>query len=163
MTITADTVHAERAWRGFDRITAADETPDPALGWDQTRYRTACGTDCCYAGHLAIDNGGIWLVTINDKSEMFIDGMRIDPGAADTEHEVWEYMLAEPNDPERAIEEAYGKRVIHVAARADRLLGLVTINHDLFYSNNTRPDLERLITRHFGPRAIHVGGTANRD
>jgi hypothetical protein len=158
-TPTLDPVHAERAWRGFDRITLADQTPSPALGWDQSDFRTECGTGCCLAGHVALDNGGVWLVEIR-KDGMFIDGAPIS-GDHDLAMNIWQYMLAEPDDPESAVEETHGKRVIHVSYRAERLLGLFGVSHDLFYSYNTRAGLERLITEHIGPRPTHVDGTAN--
>ncbi|MEU7855139.1 hypothetical protein [Nonomuraea sp. NPDC049141] len=157
---TPPDLYRERAWRAFDRITAADEAPDPALGWDQAAFRTECGTGCCYAGHLALDNDGTWLVTIRPEG-MFIDGKPIDPNAdEDTDYSVWEYLVAEDDDPESAIEEAFGKRVIHVGYRAERLLGLLDVTHELFAGLNTRPFLEELINRRFGPRLPSVGGTA---
>ncbi|TYB71140.1 hypothetical protein FXF51_01520 [Nonomuraea sp. PA05] len=154
------TVEAVRAWRAFDLITAADETRQPELAWDQHSYRTECGTGCCYAGHLAIDNGGVWLITITPDA-MLIDGTPIDPTALDTDHDPWQYLIAEPADPEHAIEETHGKRVIHVSARADRLLGLSSAEHILYDGSNTRPKLEELITRRFGPRPMLVGAHAN--
>ncbi|TMR90506.1 hypothetical protein [Nonomuraea basaltis] len=155
-------LYRERAWRAFDRITAADEAPSAtAPCWRQAEFRTQCGTGCCYAGHVALGNGGQWLVDIRGD-DMFIDGMAINP---DVDEElswaVWEYMLAEPDDPEDAIEEAYGKRVVHVSNRAERLLGSPRRCHYLFFNgSNSRARLERLITEHIGPRVI-VGGTAN--
>ncbi|WP_188194858.1 hypothetical protein [Nonomuraea sp. SYSU D8015] len=154
------TIYAERAWRAFDRITLADEIgTDPY--WDQAVFRSDCGTGCCYAGHLALDNGGAWLVNIRDNGDMFIDGTLVSDDDPGLEFAIWEYMLAEPDDPEDAIEETHGKQVVHVSYRAERLIGLANVSHDLFYSNNTRADLERLITRYIGPRPSNVGGNAN--
>ncbi|SEU46810.1 hypothetical protein [Nonomuraea wenchangensis] len=160
-------VHAQRAWRGFDRITAADEigyesSTVAAPGWLQSEFRTRCGTGCCYAGHVALDNGGVWVVEITPNGEMVIDGTPV------TKHDdqelpwaLWEYMLAEPDDPESAIETVRGKRVVHVSTRAERLLGLpLGLAHCFFASGNGRFTLERLITDRFGPRNT-VGGTDN--
>ncbi|MEV4083029.1 hypothetical protein AB0J43_22450 [Nonomuraea fuscirosea] len=161
-TVTPDQI--ERAWRGFDLITAADlvgyeNSTVAEPGWLQAEYRTRCGTGCCYAGHVAMDNGGLWLVQIGPGGEMLIDDTLVtDEDDEELRWSLWEYMLATPDDPEQDVEAVRGKKVIHVSARARRLLGRNGVN-SLFSSGNTLPRLERLITEHFGPRPITLRQT----
>jgi hypothetical protein len=159
---TTPTIYAERAWRGFDRITIADDTPDLiGIGWDQSYNRNRCGTSCCYAGHLALEFGARWVVDIDpDMAAYTINGTPITVADwASVNCDPAEYVHAEPDDPQDAITHLRGMPVVHVAHRAANLLGLEGMGQSLFEEDNTRADLERLITDQFGPRPATVGGT----
>lgn len=81
--------------------------------WDQEFYR--CETGMCFAGWAATLAGGVWA------------------GPGDTE------MVAEPDDP---ADRTFDGR-IHVADRAERLLGLNAEQvEDLFTPDNDLDDLE---------------------
>ncbi|TXK41487.1 hypothetical protein [Nonomuraea sp. C10] len=149
--------HRQAAWQGFDRITEVQASPDPDVRWWQTDYRSRCGTGCCYAGQVALAAGGQWLVHIRDR-QMSIDGTPVTKaGSWSVPYSIWQYMLATDNDPAHLVRHVRGKRVIHVSHRAAHLIGIDpdAEHHDdggLFESDNTREDLEKLITKQVGPR-----------
>jgi hypothetical protein len=85
--------------RGLDLLDAAighiEQHPET---WDQGSYR--CDSGMCLAGWIGELAGGEWIEPVGDRYS--------------------EWMVAEPGDPEDYVN---GKAAIHVAERAERLIG----------------------------------------
>lgn len=149
--------HRQAAWCGLDRIIGITAIASPSVCWWQSEYRSRCRTGCCYAGHVALAAGGLWLVDIRDR-QLLIDGTRVtEDDCRSVPYSIWQYMLAIADDPRHLVREVRGKPVIHVSHRAAHLIGLdpEAEHHDdggLFAPDNSCLDLEGLITQQVGPR-----------
>lgn len=130
---------AKRAYRALDYIKAHPED------WHQEAWR--CETGMCFAGRVATQAGGRWV---------------LDAGAIDSE-----LLHANGNDSsDNIFPVAYDGRAdnggnaitlegrfVSARVRASRLLGLDYLEADmLFAAENKLSDPERLVAKFFGPR-----------
>lgn len=98
--------------------------------WAQESWR--CGSGMCFAGWAAELGGGAWHAGPDDYGELFDSTPRAVAMVADDE-----------DDPEDLLTLDDGTRVIHVRARASRILGLIAEEADwLFQAGNDLADLQ---------------------
>ncbi|MFG2076881.1 hypothetical protein [Nonomuraea maritima] len=115
-----------------------------------------CGTGLCLAGWIGELTGATWLLN--------------DPGSR---MELRAYVLAEPDDPEAfvrtprqltcSVEGRDDERIIHVAYRAARLLGIPVegaTDHPLFDAGRSLDQIAENAARYFGPAAYTLRGKA---
>ncbi|WP_146615965.1 hypothetical protein [Nonomuraea aridisoli] len=114
-----------------------------------------CGTGLCVAGWIGELTGATW----------FLDHLG-------SHMELRAYVLAVPDDPEAYVrtprqlarECPQGReheRIIHVAYRAARLLGIPlddAMDHPLFDARNSLEEIAEHAERHFGPAAYSMRG-----
>lgn len=89
--------------------------------WGARVSSLSCGTAGCFAHHAARLDGGELV------------------GVA--------HVVAESEDPRHLVQTLNGRRVIHVAERAVRVLGLGRNAHGLFYAGNSLQDLRRIVDK----------------
>lgn len=118
---------AEMLHRTMDRVLAHPEEHE------QGAWR--CKTGCCFAGHAALEAGGVWLTDVYGRG-------------VDWDHRA--YMIAVPEDKLRhtelvrvaredgVVEEV---RAIHVSARAGRVLGLDYHQRTRLFAGNNTPEM----------------------
>lgn len=116
--------------RGLDLLDAAiDHIERHPETWRQDEYR--CRSGMCLAGWIGELAGGTWAAPLGDHWD--------------------EWMRAGPEDPERDVQpdETQGL-VIHVAERAERLIGVSRYvdddlyGRDLFAGGNTLDDIKAM-------------------
>ncbi|WP_440100104.1 hypothetical protein [Streptosporangium sp. H16] len=159
--LAASIAAIEEAQALKERIKAGSVDPDPRTPitlWDQRVWRNElcmpgwCGTTLCLAGWAAQLGGGEWFITYSP------DGPLMAGQPTDLPKYRWapllDYMVAAPGDPEHAITEHSGHRIIPVQAKAMFYLGLKPmicrdedgeiecgVHHEVFLGHLTLSDL----------------------
>jgi hypothetical protein len=149
---TTDNSTSLTALRGLPLARAAADviTADPTR---HSQHSWRCSTTMCFAGHVATIAGGVWLIaSMSDEypyRQTLFDGTVL----YESSH-AGNYLLLEDGDPIHQAETRHGHKVIHLARRAERLLG-ITHNSDesyqLFYVGYNAFELRALLADVFTP------------
>ncbi|MFI6889134.1 hypothetical protein [Streptosporangium canum] len=169
--LAATIVAIEEAQALRERIKAGSIAPDPHTPitlWDQRVWRNElcmpgrCGTTLCLAGWAAQLGGGEWFITYGP------DGPLMAGQPTDLPEYRWapllHYMVAAPGDPEHAITEFSGHRIIPVQVKAMLYLCLKPmicrnkdgeiergVHHEMFLGHLTLSDVRHWYARLYLP------------